>query len=142
MSIHKVAIHAVWRTKNDYPFLKDEIRVKACKHIFSHAKNKDIWIDTIDGYVDHLHCLFYLNPVISLSKTLQIIKGESAKWINDNLFKSRTFGWADDYFAVSVSESNIEKVRKYIKNQKIHHKKITFLEEYDQFLKSIKKYAD
>jgi putative transposase len=97
MSFIKVAIHAVWATKDHQPFLTDEIRTKVCKHIFHNAKKNKITIDVIDGSVDHLHCLFYLNATQTVAKCLQQFKGESSKWIGDNLIK-KYFGWADDYF--------------------------------------------
>jgi putative transposase len=138
MSIIRVAIHAVWGTKKRYPFLTDNIRYNVCNHILENAKVKNIYIDTINGYTDHLHCLLYLNSMIPLSKTLQLIKGESAKWLNDNYFQSRSFGWADDYYAASVSGSDIERVREYIRKQKEHHQKITFNDEYEKFINSLK----
>jgi putative transposase len=139
MSIVKVAIHAVWGTKNHRPFLTDKIRKEVCKHIFYNAKEKKIYIDTIDGYTDHLHCLFYLNSTIALDRTLQLIKGESSKWISDVIPGLKSFGWANDYFAASVNEKGIERVRAYIKNQKAHHTKTTFADELKLFEEMTKK---
>lgn len=68
---------------------------------------------------------------------MQLIKGESAFWINESGIVNFKFGWADKYFAASVSNDKIEKVRLYITNQQTHHKKQTFIEEYSQFLKSL-----
>ena len=71
---------------------------------------------------------------MSIAKVLQLLKGESAYWINKQpLFKSK-FEWADEYFAVSVSESVIDKVRSYIDRQEEHHKKVTFNQEYEEFI--------
>ena len=64
-------------------------------------------------------------------KTVQLIKGESSFWINKNKLTQAKFEWQDEYFAVSVSESQLNKVREYIKNQEDHHRKKTYLEEYD-----------
>jgi len=74
------------------------------------------------------------------TKTLQLIKGESSFWINKNKLTQSKFEWQDEYFAVAVSESMLEKVRNYIKNQEDHHKKKTFNHEFIQkfeFHKSI-----
>ena len=65
---------------------------------------------------------------------MQLIKGESSFWINKNELTKNKFQWQDEYFAVSVSESIIDKVRDYIKNQETHHDKKTFEEEYDEFI--------
>ena len=69
---------------------------------------------------------------------MQLIKGESAHWINMNNLITSKFEWADEYFAASVSESVLEKVRGYINNQEQHHKKVTFSEEYQDFIDKYK----
>jgi putative transposase len=135
MSFVKIMIHAVWGTKNRTPLLTDEVRQKAIRHIIENAKTKQIYIDSINGHSDHLHCLFGLNADMSVAKVMQLIKGESAFWINKQKLTKTKFEWADEYFAVSVSESIIDKVRSYINNQEDHHKKITFTEEYENFIK-------
>lgn len=135
MSFVKVMVHAVWGTKNRHPFLTKEIRQKVISHIKENAHKKQIFIDTLNGQKEHLHCLFGLNTDITIAKTLQLIKGESAYWINKEKLTKSKFEWADEYFAVSVSESQLEKVRAYINNQKEHHKKVTFTWEYEGFIK-------
>lgn len=65
---------------------------------------------------------------------MQLIKGESSFWINKNQLTKEKFEWQDEYFAVSVSESQLYRVRNYIKNQEQHHRKKTFQEEYDEFI--------
>jgi len=134
MSYVKVMIHAVWGTKNRYPFLTKEIRHAVKEHIRENAKTKEIYVDRINGYTDHLHCLFALNADMSISKALQLIKGESAFWINKAKLTKSKFEWADEYFAVSVSESMLDKVRAYIDGQEEHHQKVTFAQEYDKFI--------
>ncbi len=128
-------IHAVWGTKNREPFLTHDIRRLVIEHIEMNAREKKIYIDTLDGYVEHLHCLYGLNADMSISKALQLMKGESAYWINKEKLTKLNFEWADEYFAVSVSESMIPAVRAYIRNQEEHHKKKTFKEEYDDFIR-------
>ena len=128
-------IHAVWATKNRYPFLTNDTRQKIIDHIKENAKTKHIYIDSINGHNDHLHCLFGLNADMSISKVMQLIKGESAFWINKQKLTKTKFEWADEYFAVSISESIMDKVRIYIDNQEEHHKKITFAQEYETFIK-------
>lgn len=135
MSFVRVWIHTVWGTKNRDPFLTKEIKSQAIKHIKENAKSKDIFIDRINGHNEHLHCLMGLNADSSISKAMQLIKGESAFWINKQKITRNKFEWADEYFAVSVSESMLEKVRAYIDNQEAHHKKITFTQEYEEFIR-------
>ena len=131
-------IHAVWGTKNRELFLTSEIRPLVIEHIKENAQLKKIHIDTINGHTEHLHCLFGLNADMSLSKAMQLIKGESAFWVNKNNIVKHKFEWADEYFAASVSESMLDKVRAYIRNQEQHHKKVTFAQEYQEFMDKYK----
>ena len=135
MSFVKVLIHAVWGTKSHYPFLTKEVRQQVLSHIKENAHKKQIFIDRLNGHTEHLHCLFGLNADITIAKTLQLLKGESAHWINEQQLTKSKFEWADEYFAVSVSESVLDKVRAYIDGQEEHHKKVTFMQEYGEFIK-------
>ena len=99
------------------------------------AIEKGFFIDSIDGHTEHLHSLMTLNADMCVSKQMQLIKGESSYWINKNKLIKGRFEWADEYFVVSVNEDKVDIVRAYIRNQKEHHKKITFLDEYNSFLK-------
>ena len=134
MSYVKIMVHAVWRTKNNVPYLTKEIRTAVIEHIKQNARTKEIFIDAIDGHTEHLHCLMGLNAEMSISKAMMLIKGESAFWINKQKLTKSKFEWADEYFAVSVSESMLDKVRGYIEGQEEHHKKVTLAQEYDEFM--------
>ncbi|MFH2142761.1 MAG: IS200/IS605 family transposase [Bacteroidota bacterium] len=123
MSYAKVMIHAVWGTKNHYPFLTKDIREEVISHIKENAHKKQIFIDSLNGHSEHLHCLFGLNADITIAKTLQLMKGESAYWINKHKMTKSKFEWADEYYAVTISESESYNVRKYIDRQEEHHKK-------------------
>ena len=65
---------------------------------------------------------------------MNLIKGESSYWINKNNLTPTKFEWQTDYFAISVSESIVNKVRRYISNQERHHRSTTFNQEYDEFI--------
>jgi putative transposase len=135
MPFVKVYIHFVWSTKNRIPFLSTkELRIKVWNHILENARKKNIFIDFVNGYSDHCHCLVSLGVDQSIQKVIQLIKGESSFWINKVGLTEDKFEWQDEYFAVSVSESVIDKVRDYIKNQEEHHSKKTFQQEYDEFI--------
>ena len=138
MAYVKVMIHAVWGTKNREALLTTDIRSKVIEHIKENALIKRIFIDTINGYTEHLHCLFALNADMTIAKALQLIKGESAYWINKNRITKSKFEWADEYFAVSVSESALDKVRQYIRNQEKHHRTVSFTEEHEKFMTTYK----
>ena len=135
MPFIKVYIHFVWSTKNREPFLDSkELRLKVWDHIRENAKSKGIYLDFVSGYSDHCHCLVSLGLDQTIQKIMQLIKGESSFWINKNQLTKQKFEWQDEYFAVSVSELILEKVRNYIQNQENHHRKKSFQEEYSEFL--------
>jgi REP element-mobilizing transposase RayT len=135
MAFIKVYIHFVWSTKNRDPFLNsDELRKKLWQHIKENSIEKGIFIDTINGYKEHCHCLISLGMNQTISKVTQLLKGESSYWINKHNLCKRKFEWQDEYFAVSVSESNLDKVREYVKNQESHHRSKTFQQEYNELI--------
>ena len=135
MSFVKVWIHAVWRTKNSSKILTKDVRKVLFQHIKQNAREKGIFIDSLDGYTDHVHSLYNLNADMTIAKSLQLIKGEASFWANEHSIVKPKLVWADEYYAVSVSESIVPKVRKYIQNQEEHHKTMTFQEEYEEFIK-------
>ncbi len=135
MPFIKVYIHFVWSTKNRVPLLNSkEIRQKVWNHIKENAHKKGIFIDYVNGYSDHCHCLVSMNSNQTIQQIMQLIKGESSFWINKHLITEQKFEWQDEYYAVSVSESMIETVRNYIKNQEEHHLNNTFNQEFDEFV--------
>ena len=133
MSFLKIYIHFVWSTKNRIPYLDTlDLRLNVWKHIKENGKEKGIFIDQVNGYSDHCHCLISLRSNQTIQNIAQLIKGESSHWINENNLCPDKFQWQDEYFAVSVSESMLVRVRNYIKNQEQHHTKYTFQEEVQQ----------
>ncbi len=134
MSFIKVYVHYVWSTKNRKPFLTKDLRHKVFSHIRKNAKTKNIHVDFINGYHDHVHCLISLNDDLSIGKIAHLLKGESSHWINKNKLTKTKFGWQNEYLAIGVGDDKIPIVREYIANQEEHHKKITFAQEYDKFI--------
>ena len=86
MPFAKVYIHFVWSTINRAPYLSTpELRIAMWKHIRENAKKKDIYIDFINGHMEHCHCLVSLGEDQTMRKTIQLIKGESSYWINKQM---------------------------------------------------------
>lgn len=125
----------VFSTKNREPLLHREIRKTVFRHIKKNAEEKGIWLDCVNGYSDHAHCLVSLGRDQTISKVAQLIKGESSFWINKNSLSEGRFTWQDDYWALSVSESHLEEVRLYIHLQEKHHAQTTFAEEVNEVMK-------
>ncbi|HEY5499578.1 MAG TPA: IS200/IS605 family transposase [Bacteroidales bacterium] len=138
MGCVKIWVHLVWTTKNREPILTKEVRWELFSHIRENAENKGIYLDFINGYLEHVHCLISMGSGQNIDKILMLLKGESSYWINKNKIFGGKFEWQDDYFAVSVSESTVNQVRDYIKNQESHHKKKSFNDEYQEFIRKYK----
>ena len=134
MPYTKVLIHLIWSTKNRIKSIKKDIKQKLLNHILKNAKEKEIYIESINSVEDHIHILVSLGRDQTISKVVQLIKGESSNWINKNFLLIHKFEWQDEYFAVSVSESAVDKVKEYIKNKEEHHRVKSFDEEYELFL--------
>ena len=135
MGYVKIWVHLVWTPKKRKAILTKDIREKLFNHIRENARKKGIYIDFINGYTDHVHCLISLGSSQSIDAVMQLIKGESSHWVNKNKILREKFEWQREYFAVSVSESGIDRVREYIKNQQEHHKKKSFDTEYNELMK-------
>ncbi|KAA9331797.1 IS200/IS605 family transposase [Adhaeribacter soli] len=134
MSFVKIWVHVVFSTKNREPWLRKEIRPIVFKHIAENCREKEIFLQAINGYVEHIHCLISLGKDQNISKVVQLVKGESAHWMNKETLLPEKFSWQDDYFAVSIGESQLETVVKYIKNQEVHHARKSFEEEVNAFM--------
>jgi putative transposase len=130
----KIWLHCVWGTKNRTRFLLGDKKAEVINHILTNAREKGIYIDFLNGHTEHLHCLLSMNQDQTLSKVMQMIKGESSYWINKNNIIEDKFEWADEYYGVSVSESHVKFVREYIKNQEQHHRKKSWQEEREEFM--------
>lgn len=101
----KIYIHAVWATKNRYPYLNDEIRSRVLDHIHENARLKNICIDHINGYFDHIHALVSMDADQTIAQIVNQLKGESSFWINKQTWMKTQFAWQNGYFAVSIGES-------------------------------------
>ena len=132
----KIYIHAVWSTKERFPFLSTlELRKIMWDHIKCNAKKKDIYLDVVNGYAEHCHCLISLGVAQTVENVIKLIKGESSFWFNRGNFRPEKFEWQSEYYAAAVSESQIEAVRNYILNQEQHHHRKTFDLEYAELIR-------
>jgi putative transposase len=134
MSYVKIWVHLVFCTKNREPWLRKEIRQDVYRHIIQNCKEKEIFLQAINGYSEHVHCLISLGKDQSISKVAQLIKGESSFWINKTNLVPAKFSWQDDYWAASIGESQVERIVNYIKNQEIHHAGKSFHDEVEEFM--------
>jgi putative transposase len=134
MSYIRIWVHLVFSTKVRAPFITKDIRSKVHQHIISNCKEKKIFLQAVNGYTEHLHCLISLGRDQTIAQVAQLIKGESSFWINKNELIPEKFTWQDDYWAVSVGESELNRIIKYIKNQESHHEQKPFTDEVEEMV--------
>jgi len=128
-------IHFVFAVKYRAAIIQPDWEDRLHKYITGIAQNNGHKLLSINSVPDHLHMFVGLNPKQSISDMMQQIKGDSSEFVNKQNFTKRKFYWQDGYGAFSNSHSQIDAVVKYIMNQKIHHQKKTFKDEYIEMLK-------
>ena len=89
----------------------------------------------VGGVEDHVHVLVSIPSTLSVAKSIQLLKGNSSKWIHDTFKEHWEFEWQEGYGAFSIGISGLEGTTRYIQNQAEHHRRMTFKEEVEAFLK-------
>ena len=127
-------MHCTFSTKERNPWIDTELEQSLWPYIGGIARENRMKALAIGGMFDHLHALLSLPSTMSFAKAVQLIKGGSSKWIHDSMAKYRKFEWQEGYGAFSVSASQVKKTIAYINNQKQHHRKRSFKEEFIELL--------
>jgi len=127
-------IQFVFAVQNRASLIRPEWETELHKYITGIVQNKSHKMIAINGMPDHLHMFIGFEPVDHMSELIKVVKGESTKWIQDRGFTSGKFKWQEGYGAFSYSRSHVKRVYHYVKNQKEHHRKKTFREEYIELL--------
>lgn len=125
-------IHVIFSTKERRPSIDDDLQPRVWAYMAGIAHNQGFEAIIIGGVRDHAHALLVLPPTMPLSKAVQFLKGSSSKWINET---KGDFAWQEGYGAFSVSASQTQEVVRYIANQRAHHEKKNFQQEFLEFLK-------
>jgi putative transposase len=123
-------VHCVWSTKHREPYLTPDLRERLWPYLGGIAKQNQIKALAIGGASDHVHILLSLPATLSIAKAMQLLKGNSSKWIRETFSKMHSFGWQEGYGAFSVGVSGVEATVAYIRNQAEHHRIRSFGEEY------------
>lgn len=134
-SFTKLWIHTIWATKNRTELIDFSIEKNVYDYIHNELIDLDCPVRIINGMPDHVHVLFLLNPKKSLSDVIRQVKGGSSHCINGVNLIPEKFAWQTGYAAFAVSESQLDAVYNYIKNQKQHHLKKNGQQEFDEFVK-------
>jgi len=129
-SHHGILLHVVFSTKFRKPYLADEWRDDLFGYIGGIVKDHKASLLKAGGIEDHVHLFLRIHPEFAISKTIQLLKANSSKWINDQRKLPRRFEWQRGYGAFSVSQSMSDAVKRYISKQREHHSKQNFVDEY------------
>ncbi len=134
-STHTILLyHLVFATKDRYPFISDSWEADLHGYLGGCVRDLDAISDEVGGSRDHAHLLLSLKPTHRLCDVVLEVKRGSSKWLHEEGICPK-FAWQEGYGCATVSPSQRERVRRYIVNQKAHHRKRTFQEEYLDFLK-------
>ncbi len=126
----KLAYHVVFSTKYRRRIITDEIRERLYEYIGGVVRRQNGRLVEIGGVEDHVHLLVRFPPTITFSDAIREIKANTSKWVNELPDLKVRFEWQKGYAAFTVSHSRLESVRSYIQNQRQHHERLSFEDEY------------
>lgn len=136
---HNLYTHFILVTQNRLPVIPERHRERIEKFITGVIKNYHSRLYSIYANPDHVHFLVSRAPHIAEETMATIVADSSARFINENHLCTGLFNWQESASAFSVSKNDVDRVCRYILNQPEHHKKVSFAEEYDLFVKHYQK---
>jgi REP element-mobilizing transposase RayT len=122
--------HIVYSTKHRQPWIAPGIEERVWEYIGGIARQNDAKALQVGGIEDHVHIVLAAPPTMAVSKTAQLLKGNSSKWIHETFPDMGAFAWQDGYGAFTISKSQLPDVIKYVTHQREHHRATTFQEEF------------
>jgi REP element-mobilizing transposase RayT len=134
-SFISVHVHCVWSTKNRDPSLHSKLRERLWPYLGGIARENKMKALAIGGAADHVHIVLSLPATLSVAKMVQLLKGNSSKWIHETFPGMRSFEWQEGYGAFSIGVSAIDATKAHIRNQAEHHRRRTFREEFATMLR-------
>ena len=134
-SLCKLYVHIVFHVKNNELLVQPDDRSDLYAYLGSIIRDKDSMRLLINGVGDHVHILCNLSKNVAVADFLEDIKRHSSRWIKTKSEYYKKFAWQGGYGCFSVSPSVLERTMNYIRNQEVHHRKVSFEEELISFLK-------
>ena len=134
MSYTRFLYHIIFRTKRSVPSIFEKNERELYAYILGYARNKGAHLYRIGGMPDHIHLLVDIPPTIAVAEFMRGLKESTSKWMKHNPLFPVFDGWGESYAAFTYALSDKDTVVNYIKNQKEHHKKVSFAEEYAQMM--------
>jgi len=139
MSLHSYSrcwVHMIWATLNREKVLHREARKQLSRFLSDYSKEKGIYMKINYVNAEHTHVLIDLPTHFTIEDAAKLFKGSSSHWINKNRIVRGKFSWGRGYGVFSVSQSKVSEVAQYIANQEEHHRKKSFKEEYEGFIRA------
>lgn len=127
-------LHLIWTTLNREPMLTKPAALKVSRFLRDYCGQNNINMRTNYVNAEHTHALIDLPTSKSIEERMQLLKGSSSHWINEQRLLRGKFAWGRGYGAFSISHSHVSRVVKYIENQYEHHRKKSFTEEFENFV--------
>ncbi len=127
-------MHCVWATKERRPLISADLQRRLWPYLGGIARENQMKMLVVGGVEDHVHLLLSIPSTLSVAKSIQLLKGNSSKWMHETFPEHRGFEWQEGYGAFSISVSAIADTTSYIQGQGEHHRKMTFQEELEMFL--------
>ena len=128
-------VHCVFSTKNREPWLSANVRARLWPYLGGIARQNDMKALTVGGAADHVHVLLSLPATLSIAKAMQLLKGNSSKWLHETFPTLRGAAWQEGYGAFSIGISGVADTVHYIATQEEHHRTRSFREEFESFLR-------
>ena len=136
-SFNSCLMHCIFSTKERRPWLASNIRERLWPYLGGIARENDMKALVVGGVADHVHLLLSLPPTLSVSKAMQLLKGNSSKWLRETFpeLLREDFAWQEGFGAFSIGVSGVKDTIQYIQAQEEHHLQRSFHEELEMFLK-------
>ena len=135
-SLSKILVHTVFSTKDRRPFIRDKaLRAELHRYLGGILANHDCQPLIIGGVADHVHLLSTLSRTCKAAEMVKAVKRGSPLWLKTKNPDMRDFAWQNGYGIFSVGFSQIEDVKNYIAGQEEHHRKLSFQDEFREFLR-------
>jgi putative transposase len=126
-------VHIIFSTKNRLKIIREELQPRLWTYMAGIAQNHGMNALAVGGIAHHAHALLNLGSTLSIAKAVQVLKANSSRWMN--LHPGTRFEWQEGYFASCVSQSQVATIRRYIANQREHHRRLDSMQELDLLLK-------
>jgi putative transposase len=135
-SLSNILIHLVFSTQDRLPLLTSEVRSELHPYMAGTLRNIQCPALQVGGVEDHVHVLFRLPRTMTVAEVVEKVKGSSSKWIKTKSAACANFAWQAGYGAFSTGSQEVEGMSRYIREQKEHHRTVSFKEEYMAILRA------